>query len=108
VPLILLDTHYFISYMFTNQTDQGNYWKQPVVWADLNTAYERFFDVNPNAISRYYKYTWYAYKCAQWAKFVELIPKLGPVNYDYFGGKAEFDKMVQLADENISNPKPTE
>lgn len=108
VPLILLDAHHFISYMYTNQTDQEDYWKQPVVWADLNTAYKRFFEVNPNATGRYYQYAWYAYKCAQWRKFIELIPKLGPVNYDYFGGGAEFDKMVQLAKENISNPKPAD
>ncbi len=103
LPLILLDAHYFISYMFTNQTDQENYWKQPEVWTDLDTAYKRFFEINPNATSRYYQYAWYAYKCEQWTKFVELIPKLGPVNYDYFGGKDEFDKMVQLAKDTLTN-----
>jgi hypothetical protein len=30
----------------------------------------------------------------------ELIPKLAPVDYSFFGGRDEFDKMVRLAKEN--------
>ena len=106
VPLILLDAHNYIGWI--NKSDQTNYWKQPDVWTDINAAFERFFEVNPNATGRYYQYAWYAYNFEQWTKFIELIPKLGPVNYAYYGGKDEFDKMVQLAKENSGNSKPTE
>ena len=119
VPLILLDAHYFIEAEWSNKSEQTNYWKQPEVWSDLNAAYERFFAVNHDAAGRYYQYALYAYKCEQWTKFIELIPKLspvnynnfaklGPVNYDYFGGKDKFDDMVQLAEQNINGAKPPE
>jgi hypothetical protein len=36
----------------------------------------------------------------------ELIPKLGSKNnYDFFGGKDEFDKMVQLAKNHAGKPQ---
>ena len=105
VPLILLDAHYFINRGWIDKSEQTNYWKQPEVWSDLDTAYKRFFEANPDATGRYYQYAWYAHKCGQWNKFIELIPKLGPINYEYFGGKTEFDKMVQLAKEHGNEPK---
>jgi hypothetical protein len=103
ISMIMLDAHYSISYMYTNQADQDNYWKQPEVWPDLQTAYDRFFQVNPNATGRYGQYALYAYKCGQWKEFLELIPKLGPTSYDYFGGKDQFDKMVATAKRNIGS-----
>jgi hypothetical protein len=60
--------------------------------------------LNPNETSWYYNYAWYAYHAEQWDTLNEIIPKLGPVNYSYFGGKDEFDKMVQLAKEHSSKP----
>ncbi len=108
VPLILLDAHYFIDTMWTNETDQADYWKRPGVWPDVQMAYERFFQANPNATGRYYQYAFYAYKCEQWHQFLELIPKLGPVDYNYFGGKDQFDKMVQTAEANINRAKSVE
>lgn len=103
VPLTLLDAHYFISYMYTNQTDQDNYWKRPEVWPDLQTAYERYFQANPDAIGRYGQYAFYAYKCGQWKKFLEIIPKFGPRSYDYLGSRDQFDKMVATAKQNVGS-----
>ena len=80
--------------------EQTNYWTQPQVWPDIKAAYERFFELNPDAISYYHNYASYAYKCEQWDKLNELIPKLGPVNYEFFGGKSEFEKMVRLAEKH--------
>lgn len=45
-------------------------------------------------------YAWYAYHAEQWNKLNELIPKLGTVNYKYFGGEDEFNKMLRLAKEH--------
>jgi Domain of unknown function (DUF4034) len=96
VPLILVDAHAFIN--SRNQEDaQTNYWKQPEVWADVKAAYERFFELNPDDDSYYQNYAWHAYHAEQWDKLNELLPKLGPANYDFFGGEEEFNKMVLLA-----------
>ncbi len=70
--------------------------EQADVWPDIST-YERFFEVCPWATDRYNNYAWYAYHCEQWNAFLELVPKLDPVDYAYFGGREEFDNMVQEA-----------
>jgi hypothetical protein len=41
-----------------------------------------------------------AYRAQQWAELKRELALLGPVNYDYFGGKAEFEKIVQAANEH--------
>lgn len=96
VPLILVDAHADIDGRLEG-ADKTNYWKRPDVWTDIQAAYERFFELNPDATGFYHDYAWYAYHAEQWNKLNELIPKLPPVNYDFFGGKDEYDKMVELA-----------
>jgi hypothetical protein len=99
VPLILLDAHVAIHQEFTEASGKTNYWKQPAVWLDLKSAFERFFELNPDAIGWYHNYARYAYQAGDWAAFNKLIPKLGPINYDFFGGKNEFEKMLAMAKE---------
>ncbi len=96
VPLILVQAHIGIN-TITDPSKQADYWKQPQVWADIQSAYERFFELNPSATDTYYNYALYAYRAEQWDNFNQLLPKLEPVNYTFFGGKDEFDKMVQTA-----------
>ena len=105
VPLVLADAHWGFCLGYIDKSEQTNYWKQPDVWPDIKSAYDRFFELNPDATGYYHNYAWYAYKCEQWDKLNELIPKLGPVNYAYFGGEDEFNKMVQLAKEHADKPK---
>ena len=105
VPLILADAHREYWLYAADAEIKTNYWKRPDVWPDIQAAFEKFFTLNPNAISYNHNYAWFAYKCEQWDKLNELIPKLGVVNYDYFGGKNEFSRMVQLTKEHVSNPK---
>jgi hypothetical protein len=105
VPLIIVDAHSDIRNQFVDASEKTNYWKRPEVWLDLKDAYDRFLEVNPEAIGWYHNYAWYAYKAEDWATLNAIIPKLGPVNYDYFGGKNEFDKMVALAKEHAGKIK---
>lgn len=105
VPLTLIDAHLYIDGRL-QRADQTNYWKRPDVWADIQAAYDRFFELNPDATGYYHNYAWYAYHAEQWDKLNELIPKLGPVNYDFFGGREEYDKMVQLAKQHGSSNPP--
>lgn len=99
VPLTLVDAHDSIDGRYDGDA-RTNYWKRPEVWSDVQTAFNRFFELNPSATNWYHNYVLYAYRAEQWDKLNELLPKLGPVNYSYFGGKEEFDKMVQLAKEH--------
>jgi len=101
VPLILLDAHRTIQHSYTDDTEKEDYWKKPDVWADLQAAFDRFFELNPTTTGWYYDYAWYAYHAEQWDKFNELVPKLGKVvDYSYFGGEEEFNKMVAMAKEH--------
>ena len=76
------------------------YWLQPEVWSDIRAAYEEFFRREPNAVSWRHNYAWYAYKCQAWDDLNAQLKLLGPVNYDYFGGRTAFDKMVAEAREH--------
>ena len=105
VPLILTDAHREYWLYIQDAEEKRNYWKNPDVWPDIQASFDRFFELNPEATSYYHNYAWYAYQAEQWDKLNELIPKLGPVNYDYFGGKDEFDKMIGLAKEHASHPQ---
>ena len=105
VPLILADAHREYWLYLNDSEEKTNYWKQPELWPDIKASFTRFFELNPNAVRCYYNYTWYAYQAGQWDALNELIPKLSqPIDYTYFGGKDEFDKMVQLAKENAGKP----
>lgn len=105
VPLVLVDAHWNYCQGYIAKSEQTNYWKQPDVWADIKSAYDRFFQLNPNTAGYYEYYAWYAYQAGQWNVLNELIPKLGPETYYRFGGKDEFDKMVQLTKEHADKFK---
>lgn len=102
VPLILVLAHNTINLRLQGAA-KTNYWKQPEVWSDLRTAYERYFELNPDETYLYRDYARFAYRAEQWDKLNELIPKLKTSDYDFFGGKNEYDKMVQLAKEHNSS-----
>ncbi len=106
VPLILSDAHREYWLYLDDAEMQTNYWKQDDVWPDIKASFDRFFELNPKAVGYYHNYAWFAYHCEQWKTLNDLIPKLGPINYEYFGGKAEFDKMVNLARQNSGTQKP--
>lgn len=106
VPLILSDAHREYWLYLEDAAVKQTYWNRPDVWPEIQMSFERFFQVNSNATGWYHNYAWHAYKCEQWEKLNELVPKLGRVNFDYFGGKDEYDKMVRRAREKAANPGP--
>jgi hypothetical protein len=105
VPLILMDVHVAIQREFANEAEKADYWKQPQVWTDLKSAFDRFFELNPAEIGWYHNYAWYAYQAGDWATLNKVIPKLGPVNYDYFGGQDKFEEMVDQAKQHAGKNK---
>ncbi|MGD0812066.1 MAG: hypothetical protein ABSA83_00530 [Verrucomicrobiota bacterium] len=107
VPLILVDAHNFLRETLPDE-EKTNYWERPEVWADVKDAFDRFFELNPRETSWYHNYAKYAWQAEQWGFLNALIPKLGPVNYAYFGGKEKFEKMVALAKEHASQAKTKE
>jgi len=104
IPLILLDAHELISAPL-NREARRNYFRRPEVWADLKQAFDKFFRLNPGATGWHHNYAWYAYVAEQWTDLNRELKLLGPVNYNYFGGQSEFDKIVQAAKDHSATPK---
>jgi hypothetical protein len=102
VALTLIDAHYDIWSYFVDSSEQTNYYTQQYVWADIDSAYQRYFQEYPDDPWHMAYYAWYAYKAEQWNKFNELAPKVDPNYYSFFGGKDKFDGIVQLAKEKAS------
>src|SRR5262249_4187778 len=98
VPLILVDIHQEISNYLPDEDARRAYWKQPFVWDDIKSSFEKFFELNPEAVGWRHNYAWYANQCEQWASVMEQVRQFGSdTNYTYFGGKDAFDKMVKRA-----------
>jgi hypothetical protein len=105
VPLVLVDAHVEIQQELPEDSEKANYWKRPEVWLDVKNAFDRFFELNPKEVGWYHNYARYAYLAGQWATLNTLIPKLGEVNYDFFGGKDKYDRMAALAKEHSGETK---
>ena len=103
IPLILLDAHKSIQKQYVDGSEKSNYWKRPEVWSDLKSSFDRFFELNPDATGWYHDYARYAYQAEQWDTLNRIIPKLGQINYSFFGGRNEFNKMIQLAKEHTNS-----
>lgn len=103
VPLTLVEAHRDLASYVKEPELKPAYWKQPGVWKDIESAYTRFFELNPEAVSQRHAYAFYAYRCEEWTAFRTQLKLLGEVNYAYFGGKVEFDKMVRRAEANGGN-----
>lgn len=104
IPLILVDAHdALVSY--EDVSDSAAYWKRPEVWPDLKSAFEKFFELNPDEIGYRHNYALYAYRCEQWDDLNKQLKLLGPINYAYFGGREKFDEIVRLAKQNAADSK---
>jgi len=102
VPLILRDAHEAIA-RYLPKKEQEDYWKRPDVWTDIHEAFEKFFKLNPDENGWRHNYALYAYKAEQWSVLNRQIPLLGEINYEFFGGKDAYAKMVRLAKEHASS-----
>ena len=96
VPLIVLDAHDQIAGTLGPDA-RADYWMRAEVWTDIHQAFEKFFRLNPDAKGWHHNYALYAYRAQQWDELNKQIALLGPVNYDYFGGKEKFDEMARQA-----------
>ena len=103
VPLILLDAHSEFSRTLSAD-ERPAYWREPDVWPDIQTAYETFSRVNPNATKFRYPYASYAFRCGQWEEFSRQIDLIRQndfkVNSNYFGGAKALAELLEFASTN--------
>jgi hypothetical protein len=96
VPLILRDAHEALA-GYLPKEQQAAYWKRADVWKDLKAAFDKYFDLNPNDVGWHHNYALYAYRAGDWDVLNRQLPLLGPINYEFFGGKPAFDEMAREA-----------
>jgi len=110
VPLILVDAHSEYA-RDLDADDRKAYWRSPEVWPDIKAAYEKFAQINPEATRFRYPYAAYAFRCGQGPDFnkqIKLIRQNDPSpDYNYFGGKEAFDKMVEEANPPAGGTEPS-
>jgi hypothetical protein len=97
VPLILVDAHWQ-SAQWLYPAQRRVYWRDANVWADIKSAYEKFFRLNPEVTGSYHAYyARYAAWAEQWETFNQQLPLIHDLDEEFFGGKAAFDKLVAAA-----------
>ncbi|HTR40365.1 MAG TPA: hypothetical protein VMH87_01950, partial [Pseudomonadales bacterium] len=107
VPLILVNAHSQF-YGTLASEERRDYWLIPDVWPDIQASYEKFAQLNPDKTRFRYPYARYALLCLQTNDFVQQINLIRQndhdFNYNYFGGKQEFDRCWAFA---TGAPEPT-
>jgi hypothetical protein len=99
----MVDAHDALA-RYVEKEDRADFWKRPEVWPDLKASFEKFFRLEPKAVSWRHNYARYAYWCEQWEDLNEQLKLMGEINYAYFGGENEYEKMVALAKEHQAKP----
>ena len=59
--------------------------------------------LNPEEIGWRHNYALYAYRAEQWDDLNRQLPLLGEINYEFFGGKAQYENMVRFARAAVVN-----
>jgi hypothetical protein len=96
VGRILADAHVSLA-EYLEPAHRPDYWKQPNVWPDIQMSFDRLLLDSSATPKDRNLYARFAAWCGQWSAFNRLISEVGEVDYDLFGGKAEFDRLVELA-----------
>jgi hypothetical protein len=105
VPLIMVDLHRDNAPECCDERKE--YFARPDVWKDLHAAFQKYFK-NPNAaVGWHHDYFYYAHAAGQWDIAKEQLQLMGnKINYDYFGGKLDFDAMVEEVRKHTAQTSP--
>ena len=96
VPLVLENLHHSLAKNY--ELDQSpKYWQRPGVWEDVRSSYEKFLKLNPTETGYRHGYARDAYLCGRYAEFVDEVKLFPSTNYQFFGGEAKFNEMLQRA-----------
>lgn len=100
VPLVLADTHRKLA-RYRGETNAPAYWRQPHVWRDIKFSYDKFFQLNPDAVAVRHDYARDAFDCGQHRIFLQQVALFTTgTNHDFFGGRERFDVMIQEANQS--------
>jgi hypothetical protein len=97
IPLTLVELHRSLA-SYSPLSNSPAYWRQPHVWNDLKSSYDKFFASNNDTAGWRHGYALDAYECGQYAAFLEQTKLFREgTNFAYFGGPEKFQQMLQTA-----------
>lgn len=97
VRLILVETHEFVSaYQHKDKAERQRYWLQPEIRTDVRAVSEKYLAESMFQEWRQ-SYALYAYRGQAWDDLNAQLKLLGPIDYEVFGGRAAYDKVVAQA-----------
>lgn len=102
VPLILKEAHEHLARQaeWEKRETREEYLARPEVWKEIQLSFERFFELNPNAVGWRHDYALAAYRASAWEVFLEQVKLFEGINYRFFGGKEKFEEMVKRAEQH--------
>ena len=104
VPLIVLDAHSAVAESLDGPA-RNDYWKRPEVYPQIKQALDKLFRLNPGAKVWHHNYALCAYRAEQWADLNRELKIMGrEVDYSFFGGQKEFEKITRIANEHAGKP----
>ncbi len=107
VPWTLINAHEEVAVLIRDEETREAYWKSPSVWPDLKSALEKHLTLNPEkANGTRHSYIHYARTCKRWDEVEKQLKLLTSTNYNFFGGRGEFDEMVRTAAEKTKGDSP--
>jgi len=96
VPLVLPNCHRSLA-KYAQLADSPAYWRQPGVWEDVRSGYEKFFKLNPEAVGFRHEYARDAFACQRYPEFLAQVKMFTRTNHAFFGGEGKFREMVARA-----------
>ncbi len=101
VRLLLVDAYEAVAMDIKDKEQQRKFWENPRVWQDIQNTFEQFFKLYPNEVGFRHNYAKCAARCCQAQAFLDQVKMFPSTNYNYFGGKDQFDAMVKGAQEHL-------
>jgi hypothetical protein len=107
VPLTLVDAHEALVAMIRDEEARGKYWERPEVWKDVQASFERLIELNPTLPGWRNNYVSAAYRSKAWATVQEQVSRLDEIDFDYFGGREAFERMMtEIRKHLAARPSP--
>jgi hypothetical protein len=95
IPTVIVDVYNTIAGYYDDPAERSKFYRVPQVWNDIQAAYDEIRLRQPGATWYHDYLAWYALKCGQWDAAELELALLNPPNYSFFGGEANFKKLVE-------------
>jgi hypothetical protein len=102
VPLAMVSAHENIAFLLPAER-RKDYWGDPAVWRDVQAACEKLLLTSTEGTDAARSiYLDNAFRCRRWEEVMQHANRLTSTNYQFFGSRAKFDKLIRAAQDNIA------